>query len=333
MKYLPSCGIICYTVTKSRDQASDKVSFSYRKSPYKSPVNSCVENGGNQSKFVPTFCMVQAHATPAWRAILRGKYNPTNCSEITQLCNGCSLYERKHILAWSNPTSKTAKGVKPPRMTAQNHKFFKQVQENFNWDEIVGKCTTSFQTPELEFPKGRWFGEGETPEECALREFEEETGISRSLIAKDYRFKPIPAKIIGSNGKEYFYLYYVYQLKGAIQELPPFVKNSEIQKRLWVNKALFDKEAIRLSTQASILNVWSTIEKEGGILRDSPVFFRKKAKLTERKTDVFGSLCSPTEHKSLDTKFPSTIEKTAKPRKFKTPAEKRFRYLKSPKIS
>lgn len=91
------------------------------------------------------------------------------------------------------------------------------------------------------FPKGRK-SHLETPVECALREFQEETSIPQQLVnIVDY--KPIRERYTGYDGKEYLTIYYLGYIP-FIPDIKPTIKNSirpefsissEVSSIKWLN--------------------------------------------------------------------------------------------------
>lgn len=74
--------------------------------------------------------------------------------------------------------------------------------------DAIDASTTQWITPEWEFPKGRRnFNERDVL--CALREFEEETGISRDEISVVDNMSPFEEIFIGSDHKSYKYRYFL----------------------------------------------------------------------------------------------------------------------------
>jgi hypothetical protein len=72
--------------------------------------------------------------------------------------------------------------------------------ETINLTDIVNNSITKWTETEWEFPKGRRnFKEKDL--DCALREFEEETGISTSKIKLIENVLPIEETFIGTNHK------------------------------------------------------------------------------------------------------------------------------------
>lgn len=77
--------------------------------------------------------------------------------------------------------------------------------------DLIAKSETTWFEPEWEFPKGRRTT-GESDLECALREFEEETGIRSQFINVIENVNPYCESVMGSNMKPYINMYYVAEI-------------------------------------------------------------------------------------------------------------------------
>ena len=80
--------------------------------------------------------------------------------------------------------------------------------EKYTLNDIVLRSNTKWQETEWEFPKGRRNYQ-EKDMDCALREFEEETGISHNKIQIVENIMPFEEIFTGSNYKSYKHKYFV----------------------------------------------------------------------------------------------------------------------------
>ena len=179
------------------------------------------------------YLMIRRKDSFGYIDFLRGKYNINNTTHLKSMFNEMSIIEKQHILnnnfetlwkmLWSiNDTTKIATQYKYEEINS-NKKFniLKHGYSNNNGnngnnekkDEIslnylVENSTTSWKETEWEFPKGRKnYNEKEL--ECALREFEEETGISKTEIQIIENMLPIEEYFVGSNHKPYKHKYFL----------------------------------------------------------------------------------------------------------------------------
>ena len=101
----------------------------------------------------------------------------------------------------------------------------------FNLEQCINESHTSWIENEWGFPKGRKNYQ-EKDLTCALREFEEETGISKLDLNIITNIQPIEEIFIGSNMKSYKHKYYVAYIKNNKNKLNRFQK-SEVSKMEW----------------------------------------------------------------------------------------------------
>ena len=92
---------------------------------------------------------------------------------------------------------------------------------------LINKSTSSWNNPEWGFPKGRR-NLKERDLDCAVREFEEETDISKDDIYVLKCIDPLNEDFIGSNKKIYRHIYYISKLINNIGE-PSINKEKKIQ--------------------------------------------------------------------------------------------------------
>ncbi len=76
---------------------------------------------------------------------------------------------------------------------------------------IVSAIKVDYDTEEWGFPKGRR-NKIETVEECAIREFKEESGYTDDDIEIIHEIEPLTELFTGTNGIEYRHIYYVAEL-------------------------------------------------------------------------------------------------------------------------
>ena len=103
---------------------------------------------------------------------------------------------------------------------------------------MVDESSTKWQEPEWGFPKGKR-EHHETDIRCGLREFEEETGISRNEINVIQNIRPIEEVYIGTDSRPYKHKYFISVIDGdraRCLSLEKFQK-SEISKISWMTMA------------------------------------------------------------------------------------------------
>ena len=99
-------------------------------------------------------------------------------------------------------------------------------------NEMVDNCKTLWDEPEWEFPKGRRHSVKEKDLECALREFEEETGINAQNVNIIENLITLEETFIGTNCKCYKHKYFVACLTNSNVSLENF-QISEVSKLDW----------------------------------------------------------------------------------------------------
>jgi 8-oxo-dGTP pyrophosphatase MutT (NUDIX family) len=101
----------------------------------------------------------------------------------------------------------------------------------FNLNTLLQESTTSWTEPEWGFPKGR-HNNKENDIQCALREFEEETGFLRTDLKLIQNIVPFEEIFTGSNYKSYKHKYFVAAV--ALDQLAsnPF-QETEVSQLEW----------------------------------------------------------------------------------------------------
>ena len=159
---------------------------------------------------------------------LRGKYSIYNKNHIVNIINEMTNYEKKEILnndfdtLWNNLWGEEMKNQYKNEYKSSFEKYnslkegisisFNQQEYKYNLKALVESSNTNWSEPEWGFPKGRRES-GEKDFECAMREFEEETGYNRSNITFIQNIIPLEENFTGSNYKSYKHKYYLAYMK------------------------------------------------------------------------------------------------------------------------
>lgn len=106
---------------------------------------------------------------------------------------------------------------------------FKSIYNNkiYCIQNFTKNCTYNYKTPEWYFPKGKKLNQFETPQECALREFEEETNIMKNCIIVNNDIEPIIEEHLADNHKTYKVIFFIAKCIEKPINLTP-IHNSEI---------------------------------------------------------------------------------------------------------
>jgi ADP-ribose pyrophosphatase YjhB (NUDIX family) len=189
------------------------------------------------------FLMIRRKDSFGYIDYLRGKYSPYNINQIQNSVDEMSISEKQKILKepfdelWKQMWGDISKSQYKSEEYASSRKndLIKSgvVINNvkFTLQEIVNKSQTVWNETEWEFPKGRRDYK-EKDMECALREFEEETGISQSKISVIENVMPFEEIFIGTNHKSYKHKYYLAYMNDTDDFLYNYQK-SEVSKMEW----------------------------------------------------------------------------------------------------
>jgi len=131
--------------------------------------------------------------------------------------------------------------------------------------DFVNESTSEWKETEWEFPKGRR-NQKEKDLECALREFEEETGISKQHICIIENILPFEETFIGTNYKSYKHKYFLAFIKEQDDlNNQPFVhfQPSEVSKMEWktLDQCLESIRPYHLEKKQLIQNVYKVLKE------------------------------------------------------------------------
>ena len=166
------------------------------------------------------FLMIRRKDSFGFIDFIRGKYSQYNIYQLQNIINEMSIEEKKRILIesfdtlWKTMWGETSNSQYKNEEQISSKKFdsikvgITTNNESINLQDIVNKSTTKWSETEWEFPKGRRnFKEKDL--ECALREFEEETGILQNKIQIIENILPFEEIFIGTNHKSYKHKYFL----------------------------------------------------------------------------------------------------------------------------
>ena len=168
-----------------------------------------------------------------------------NLFQIQKCIDGMSVLEKKRITEspfetlWKELWGRVSAPLYRSEESTSSKKFDAltagvQIQEEFIClKDIVRNSETRWEEQEWEFPKGRR-NYKENDMDCALREFEEETGLDRSSISMIENVIPYEEYFIGSNFKAYKHKFYLACSASASSDLSMF-QRSEVSKLAWMD--------------------------------------------------------------------------------------------------
>jgi len=201
------------------------------------------------NKEIIEYLMIRRKNSFGYIDFLRGKYNINNIEHIQSLINEMSFFEKELLLnndfitLWKllwNIKSDNIKNIIYKNEEINAQKKFEILKDGFiinnnfiNLNKLIDECSSKYNETEWEFPKGRKNND-ENDIDCALREFEEETGYSRKDITIINNLFPFEEIFIGSNHKCYKHKYYLAYMKEINNNIYNFQK-SEVSKLEWKN--------------------------------------------------------------------------------------------------
>ena len=177
---------------------------------------------------------------------MRGKYNINNRSYIENLLAKMTIDEKDKIQTGSfDELWKDLWGININNQYKNEEKISREklanlkrgnTRDKYDFEVLLEDNPSKdiYHEPEWGFPKGRRnFGEKDL--NCALREFEEETGFSRHDIRIIYNIFPLEEIYIGSNYKSCKHKYYLAILNDDNAEPENEFQETEISRIDWVD--------------------------------------------------------------------------------------------------
>jgi 8-oxo-dGTP pyrophosphatase MutT (NUDIX family) len=225
------------------------------------------------------YLMIRRKDSFGYIDFIRGKYNPMNYDHLKSIFNEMSVDERNNILntpfhvLWKNMWA-----INDSHDLSTQYRFEEQnsckkfeslkvglpIGENdeiITLQHLVENATTNWLETEWEIPKGRRnYQEKEL--DCALREFEEETGISKTSIKIIENVLPFEEIFIGSNHKSYKHKYFIGLIEDSNIQKDKY-QYSEVSKLEWKNihECLQCIRPYYLEKQKIMLNINKVLEE------------------------------------------------------------------------
>jgi 8-oxo-dGTP pyrophosphatase MutT (NUDIX family) len=219
------------------------------------------------------YLMIRRKDSFGYIDFIRGKYSPYNIYQIQKIVDEMSTQEKERLLVepfedlWTQMWGET--------MSAQykNEEFasLKKMEiikngitindEIITLKSIIENSQTQWCETEWEFPKGRRNNQ-EKDLECALREFEEETGIDKNKIIIVENIMPFEEIFIGTNYKSYKHKYFLACIKEEMDDLDNF-QITEVSKIEWktLNNCLESIRPYNLEKKKLITNINKVLEE------------------------------------------------------------------------
>jgi len=189
------------------------------------------------------YLMIRRKDSVGYIDIIRGKYMLYYKNYLKNIINVMTNEEKQNLLEkdfnelwntmWGNHCSVQYRNEKEnakKKLDSLKHGIHTNYSE-FTLKSCIEESNTSWEENEWGFPKGgKNFQEKDL--NCALREFEEETGISKHEVNIISNLLPIEEIFMGSNFKCYKHKYYLAYIKDPNICLQEF-QTSEVSKIEW----------------------------------------------------------------------------------------------------
>ena len=179
--------------------------------------------------------MVRRKDSISYMEFLRGKYELSNATYIHNLIQNMTKDEQRRIVEQQFHTLWTLLWGNGRDLHSQEYLDSKDKFEALDRSRLVYEYRSNYDEPEWGFPKGRRMRK-ETDVDCAVREFFEETNISRDAytLCRNLQFTET---FQGTNGVMYKHIYFIGLLSHSNlidleQKLTP-VQRREISQVGW----------------------------------------------------------------------------------------------------
>jgi 8-oxo-dGTP pyrophosphatase MutT (NUDIX family) len=209
---------------------------------------------------------------------IRGKYVQNNLEHLQIMFNEMSIEEKQQIrihnfetlwrMMWGIQDSGHQTQFRGEELASQ--KKFEALKnglpigvngETVTLDSIINNSTTKWLETEWEFPKGRRnFQEKDL--DCALREFEEETGLSKKHIKIIENVLPFEEMFLGSNHKSYKHKYFLGYTENINDNLNNY-QQTEVSKIEWktLEECLESIRPYNLEKKQLIININKVLQE------------------------------------------------------------------------
>ena len=176
---------------------------------------------------------------------VRGRYGVENRQYVLDMINIMTVSEKERLLAssfadlwtglWGGFVGMQYRGEE---MVAKRK--FEQISagidsngDHYTLEDLVRESSTSWETPEWGFPKGRRNFQ-EKDQECAIREWEEETGHRRRDLDLVLNVLPYEENFTGSNFKSYKHKYFLGYMDADRANARTSFQETEVSQLRWV---------------------------------------------------------------------------------------------------
>lgn len=177
--------------------------------------------------------MVRKRFTYAFNTFVHGKYDPSNSAQVLELFNSMTLAEKLDILSldfkqlWYRIWLGATLGRAQVYPTAKS--VFERAFVADGGDRLKRLLHKSTHHEELlwEVPKGRKRNKVESDVHCAVREFQEETGVSKHNY---YLTDATRTHTFTDEGIKYVNRYYIAYTTKKIEPIISFTKSEQLDE-------------------------------------------------------------------------------------------------------
>jgi len=181
----------------------------------------CLDNSYESSLFSKSsitntdaieFLLIQRKDSLSFIEFIRGKYSANNDEYISKLLRGMTISEQQQLLTstfdelWNSIWGKSSTVRSHRNDYELSEKRFSQIHDKLH--DLVKSNPTTWVEPEWGFPKGRR-NPYEIDIHCAIREFQEETGLQRNEFSVIQNIHTLSETFYGSNNVHYCHKYYI----------------------------------------------------------------------------------------------------------------------------
>ena len=241
-KPITSSGIVCFRI-KNKNTNNKNANNKNTNNKNTNNKNTNNKNANNKNTSYE-YLMICRKDSLGYVEFIRGKYSLYDREYLTNIINEMTIYEKNKLLANDFPTlwnelwgGKNNNQYKNEKITS-NDKFDslkKGINNNngdsYNLEQLIHNSETNWKVPEWGFPKGRR-NTDEQNIDCAKREFEEETGISKNDFKIIENIYPYDEIFIGSNMKSYKHKYFIAYMRNNIYDNTKY-QTSEVSDMKW----------------------------------------------------------------------------------------------------
>lgn len=214
------------------------------------------------------YLMIRRKDSFGYIDFIRGKYVLNNIEQLKNIFNEMSILERDKIntfdfeTLWKMMWGNTNIGNQYKGEELASQKKFDALKngillngELITLTQLLNESTTKWKETEWEFPKGRRNYQ-EKDLDCAIREFEEETGLSKKDLNIIENIIPFEEVFIGSNYKSYKHKYYLAYTENTSDILQNF-QQTEVSKIEWktLDECLLSIRPYNLEKKQLIINI------------------------------------------------------------------------------